>query len=81
MEMPDLPGMMSSQEMSELEDAKGEEFQQMWLEMMIDHHEGAIEMAKTEQSDGTFGPALQLAENIESAQQDEISTMEKMLPS
>jgi uncharacterized protein (DUF305 family) len=77
----DMPGMMSADQMAELEAAKGAEFQQMWLEMMIEHHEGAIEMAQTEQSDGKFGPAKDLAENIESAQQDEISTMENLLGS
>ena len=82
MEMdPDMPGMMSADQMAALEAANGAEFQQMWLEMMIEHHEGAIEMAQTEQSDGKFGPAKQLAENIASAQQDEISTMENLLGS
>jgi len=77
----DMPGMMSAEEMAELEAAKGAEFQQMWLEMMTEHHEGAIEMAQTEQSDGKFGPAVDLAEDIESAQQEEISTMESLLGS
>lgn len=77
----DMPGMMSADEMAELEAAKGADFQQMWLEMMIEHHRGAIEMAQTEQADGKFGPAMELAENIESAQQDEVSTMESRLGS
>lgn len=77
----DMPGMMSAEEMGELEAAKGGEFQEMWLRMMIEHHEGAIEMSRTEPSDGQFGPAVELAENIESAQQDEISTMEALLGS
>jgi uncharacterized protein (DUF305 family) len=82
MEMdPDMPGMMSADQMAQLEAAKGAEFQQLWLEMMTEHHEGAIEMAQAEQSDGKFGPAKELAENIASAQQDEISTMENLLGS
>jgi uncharacterized protein (DUF305 family) len=76
-----MPGMMSADQMAELEAATGAAFQQMWLEMMIEHHEGAIEMAQTEQTDGRFGPAKELAENIESAQQHEISTMENLLGS
>lgn len=75
----DMPGMMSAEEMSELEAAEGAGFQEMWLEMMIEHHEGAVEMARTEQSDGTFEPAVELAESIETSQEDEISTMEKLL--
>lgn len=49
--------------------------------MMIEHHEGAIEMAQTEQSDGESAPTLALAENIESAQLQEISTMENLMGS
>ena len=77
----DVPGMMSAEEMADLEAAKGDEFQGMWLEMMIEHHEGAIEMAQTEQSEGTHAGATDLAANIESAQQDEISTMQGLLGS
>ncbi len=77
----DMPGMMSPEEMADLEAATGEGFQQMWLEMMIEHHEGAIEMAQAEQSDGEHPSAVDLARTIESAQQEEISTMESLLGS
>ena len=76
-----MPGMMSAEDMAALEEAKGADFQQMWLEMMIEHHEGAIEMAQTEQSEGKHPAAIDLAKKIESAQQDEVSTMEDLLGS
>ena len=75
----DMPGMMSTEQMAELEAAKGAEFELMWLEMMIEHHEGAIEMAEIEQAEGHHAGAIDLAENVESAQQDEIATMETLL--
>jgi uncharacterized protein (DUF305 family) len=53
----------------------------MWLEMMIEHHEGAIEMARTEQATGENPDAIALAEDIETAQADEIGTMERLLGS
>jgi uncharacterized protein (DUF305 family) len=77
----DMPGMMSDDQMAELEAAEGAEFQRMWLEMMIEHHEGAVEIARTEQSDGRFEPAVDLAKDIESTQKDEIATMEALLGS
>ena len=77
----DLPGMMTAEEMAELQAAEGDEFQQLWLEMMIEHHEGAIEMAQIEQSDGKFATAIELADAIESCQQDEITTMKDLLKS
>ena len=75
----DMPGMMSADEMEALEKASGAEFQTMWLEMMIDHHEGAVEMAEAEVKDGENSKATRLAEEIISAQQDEISTMKDLL--
>ena len=77
-ETSDMPGMMSAEQMSELDAAPDSEFQDLWLEMMIEHHQGAIEMAQTEQSDGQYKPALELAEDVETAQTEEVSTMEKL---
>lgn len=77
----DMPGMMSAEDMSALEAARGEEFRRLWLEMMVEHHQGAVEMARTEQDEGHFGPAVDLAEEIESAQEREIATMEELLGS
>ena len=77
----DMPGMMSDEELADLEDVQGQEFEDMWLEMMIEHHEGAIEMAKDEQSDGVFEPAIGLAESIETSQQAEIDHMRELLAS
>jgi uncharacterized protein (DUF305 family) len=51
----------------------------MWLKMMIDHHEGAVEMAEAEVKDGEHSKATRLAEEIISAQEDEISTMKALL--
>lgn len=75
----DMPGMMSADEMSALEHASGEEFQSMWLTMMIEHHEGAVDMAKTEMEDGENAKAIALAKDIVSAQDAEISTMQGLL--
>lgn len=77
----DMPGMMSADEMNELEDAPDSEFQDMWLQMMVEHHEGAIEMAKTEQADGQFKDAVDLAGQIVDAQKQEIETMKDVLDS
>ena len=75
----DMPGMMSADEMADLEAASDAEFEHMWLEMMIRHHEGAIEMAEAEQADGVYAPAVDLAGSISTSQQAEIDTMEQLL--
>jgi uncharacterized protein (DUF305 family) len=79
MEHADMPGMMSADEMDELQDAPDAEFQDLWLTMMVEHHEGAVEMARTEQEDGEHAGAVELAETIESAQEREIEQMETLL--
>jgi uncharacterized protein (DUF305 family) len=81
MDMGDMPGMMSAEDMAALEGAPDAEFQDRFLQMMVEHHEGAVEMAKNEQSDGRFGPAIDLAQAIESSQTDEIALMQDLLGS
>lgn len=79
MDEENMPGMMTSEDMGALEDASDDEFQTMWLEMMIEHHEGAVEMAKTEQSDGQYKPAVDLAGDIVESQSAEVETMRGLL--
>ena len=74
-----MPGMMSEDDMTALEDATGVEFDQMFLTMMIEHHEGAIIMAKSEIDSGTNPDAIALAEQIQAAQTAEITEMEALL--
>ncbi|KRE94321.1 hypothetical protein ASG76_13175 [Nocardioides sp. Soil774] len=75
----DMPGMMSADDMDALESASDADFQQMWLEMMVEHHEGAVEMARTEQESGRFEPAVELAGQIIESQTTEIATMRELL--
>lgn len=75
----DMPGMMSSEDMAELEQASDAEFQDMWLSMMITHHEGAVEMAQAEQTDGRHEPAITLAKDIEKSQTAEIDAMHALV--
>jgi len=75
----DMPGMMTEDDMTALEDAPDAEFQTMWLEIMIEQHEGAVEMAETEQEEGRYKPAVRLARQIVTAQTNEIETMRGML--
>jgi len=77
----DMPGMMSDVEMADLEKASGSAFDEMFLTMMISHHQGAIDMAKTEQMDGKSPDAIRLAKQIQSAQTTEIAYMQSLLKS
>ncbi|WP_435585938.1 DUF305 domain-containing protein [Micromonospora aurantiaca (nom. illeg.)] len=74
-----MPGMMSEQEMADLTAAKGTDFDKKFAEMMIAHHNGAIQMAKTEQANGSNPEAKALAAKIASDQAAEVQTLQKIL--
>ena len=72
-------GMMSADQMDALTALSGTEFDRQWLTMMIEHHEGAIDMANTELADGENPEARQMATDIVTAQQKEIADMRAAL--
>jgi len=74
-----MGGMMSEDDMQALEDAQGAEAGTLFLEQMIVHHEGAIEMAQTEVEDGAHEGAVEMAGAIIDGQSSEIQTMEGLL--
>jgi uncharacterized protein (DUF305 family) len=77
----DMDGMMSDSDMQELDGAEGTEAEQLFLNQMIEHHTGAIEMARTEIDDGQNPDAIAMAEDIVRTQEDEISRMRTLLGS
>lgn len=81
MDTGDMPGMMSSDDMHQLGQAHAAGWDRMFLTMMIRHHQGAVEMAKTEQTDGQNPDAIALAKKIQEAQATEIAQMKDMLAS
>ena len=72
-------GMMSMEQMDRLEEATGAQFDRLWLEMMVEHHEGAIAMARTELTSGASPQAKELAQAIIDGQAKEIATMKALL--
>lgn len=72
-------GMMSEEDMQALRNATGAAFDRLFLEQMIVHHTGAVEMAETELEDGRSTDALALAETIRDSQSAEIAEMERLL--
>jgi uncharacterized protein (DUF305 family) len=74
-----MPGMMADADLKKLEAAKGAEFDKLWLDMMIKHHQGAVDMAKTELAKGGNADAKALAQKIIDGQQAEITEMQGLL--
>ena len=77
-----MPGMLSPEQLAELDKARGPEWDRLFLTFMIRHHEGAIKMV--EELFGSYG-ALQdddvykLASDMFADQTTEIERMQKML--
>ncbi|NUP58561.1 MAG: DUF305 domain-containing protein, partial [Pseudarthrobacter sp.] len=74
-----MSGMVDDAGIGKLKAATGTEAERLFLEQMIGHHEGAIDMAQQEISAGKFPDALQLSHAIVEAQQAEITRMKQLL--
>lgn len=72
-------GMMDESAMTALDDADGADAARLFLEGMVMHHEGAIDMAESELADGQFPDALELAQQVIDGQSAEITTMNDIL--
>ena len=78
-DMSSMDGMMTAEQMDAMSAMTGTEFDQMWLEMMIAHHEGAISQSETVKTNGSNADVLALADQIITAQQGEITEMQALL--
>lgn len=75
----EMDGMLDEEQMTALSDASGTDFDRLFLEGMIEHHEGAIEMAQDELDNGVDDQSRQIAEDVITAQEAEITEMNEML--
>lgn len=78
-DMSTMDGMMTADQMDAMAAMTGTEFDQMWLEMMIAHHQGAISQSETVKAEGSNPDVLALADQIITAQQAEITEMQNLL--
>ena len=76
-----MNGMMSQDDMDALTKASGPDSSKLFLQQMLQHHQGAIDMANEELTTGKNADALALAKGIVSGQTAEITTMNRLLNS
>jgi uncharacterized protein (DUF305 family) len=77
-----MPGMLTTDELAQLRDARGARFDRLFLQYMIRHHEGAVLMVEqllTEGFGGQESQVFQLAQHIDADQRVEISRMKSLL--
>jgi uncharacterized protein (DUF305 family) len=79
-----MPGMLSDEQLEALRSARGLAFDRMFLEFMIYHHLGAIEMVQAlfaTAGGGQEGEVYQFAAHVDSDQKIEIERMRRLLSS
>nr|WP_237563222.1 DUF305 domain-containing protein [Arthrobacter sp. H-02-3] len=74
-----MTGMMGDDDLKKLDAAQSTDAAKLFLTQMIAHHQGAVMMAKTEESDGKNADAVALSKNIVVSQQAEIQDMKDLL--
>jgi uncharacterized protein (DUF305 family) len=79
-----MPGMLTESQLKQLDDARGKEFDRLFLTFMIQHHQGAVTMVQD--LFDTYGAAqettvFKIASDISADQTTEIERMRKMLAS
>jgi uncharacterized protein (DUF305 family) len=80
--MPSMPGMLTPEQMNELQQAKGAEFDRLFLTGMIQHHKGALVMVKQlfdTPGAGEDADLFDFATDADNTQRAEINIMEDML--
>ena len=77
-----MPGMLTPEQMQQLDAARGVEFDRFFLTFMIQHHRGAITMVKelfAHTGAGQDETVFRLASDVNTDQTNEINRMLKML--
>jgi uncharacterized protein (DUF305 family) len=77
-----MPGMLSDAQMKQLDQARGAEFDRLFLSFMIQHHQGAVAMVKelfSSRGAALDNTVFKIASDINVDQTTEIARMQKML--
>jgi len=74
-----MPGMATEAQLDQLRSSTGVEAERLFLELMIAHHRGAVEMAEAAQTLADTTVVRRLADSIVQSQDAEIALMEGML--
>ncbi|MBB6555364.1 DUF305 domain-containing protein [Nonomuraea rubra] len=73
-----MPGMATPEQLEALKAAQGKEFDRLFLQLMINHHLGAIEMSKQVLTGGSHIKIEELATDVSVEQAAEIRRMQEM---
>ncbi|MBB4933214.1 uncharacterized protein (DUF305 family) [Lipingzhangella halophila] len=75
----EMKGMASPEEMDELEGSSGDDFDQLFVDLMVTHHEGGVTMAENVLINGSSDTISGFANEVISTQRGEIARLENII--
>lgn len=77
----DFPGRLDSVRLAGLAALSGTDYDRRWLELMIEHHEGALDIAQRQIDRGSVDASIDMATAVRDVQTKDIEEMENLLVS
>lgn len=74
-----MPGMATPEQVDQLREARGGDFDRLFLTLMVTHHEGALTMVEAVRKAGVSVRVQEIADDVAVTQSDEIHRMRGML--
>jgi uncharacterized protein (DUF305 family) len=74
-----MPGYVTPERLDALRAARGKQFDTLFLQLMMAHHEGALDMVEEVQNAGLDVRVQEIADDVAVTQSDEINRMRGML--
>lgn len=74
-----MPGMATDEQVQALREARGADFDSMFLRLMVVHHQGALTMVEDVRKHGVNVRVQEIADDVAVTQSDEIHRMQRML--
>ncbi|WP_433519703.1 DUF305 domain-containing protein [Nonomuraea sp. CA-143628] len=75
----EMPGLISEEAMEQLRKAKGKKFDKLFARHMIVHHNGAIEMVRTQEAEGSDPKVKKVATHMATHQRDEVAQLQTIV--
>ena len=74
-----MPGMASEDQLDALGSATGDAADDLFVDLMVDHHEGGVHMAEFAAEAADSGEVRRMAESMAHSQQDEIAELQGLV--
>ena len=75
----EFPGRVDTNRLAELAALSGTDYDRRWLELMIEHHEGALDIAQRQIDRGSVDASIDMAESVRRVQLKDIEEMSSLL--